>query len=64
MERGEFEYLEGAGRPLRDIDGHYDPDWWLRQKLQREQLTGEDASIIVEKLCSRRFQPAKSSRAP
>jgi hypothetical protein len=49
MERGEFEYLEGAGRPLCDIDGHYDPDWWLKRKLQREQLTAEDASIIVEK---------------
>jgi hypothetical protein len=50
MERGEFEHLEGAGKPFRDVDGHYDPDWWLRRKLQREQLTTEEMASIVEKL--------------
>jgi len=44
MERGEFEHLEGAGQPFHDLDGHYDPDWWLKRKLQREQLTPEDMS--------------------
>ncbi len=50
MERGEFEHLEGAGKPFRDVDGHYDPDWWLKRKLQREQLTSEEAASIIEKL--------------
>jgi hypothetical protein len=50
MERGEFNHLEGAGRPFRDLDGHYDPDWWLKRKLQREGLTAEDVTIIVGKL--------------
>ena len=50
MERGEFDHLEGAGQLLTDIDGHYDPDWWLKRKLQREQLTPEETAVIVEKL--------------
>jgi hypothetical protein len=50
IERGDFECLEGAGRPLRDVDDHYDPNWWIRRKLQHEQLTPKDAKIIVERL--------------
>jgi hypothetical protein len=50
IERGEFERLEGAGRSFRDVDSHYDPDWWIKRKLQRERLTPEDAAIIVEGL--------------
>ena len=50
IERGEFDHLEGAGKPFSDIDGHYDPDWWLKRKLQREQLTDEDMASIVARL--------------
>jgi hypothetical protein len=50
MERGEFDHLEGAGRPFDDADGHYDPDWWLKRKLQRERLTTDDVASIVERL--------------
>lgn len=57
MERGEFECLQGAGQPFQDVDGHYDPDWWLKRKLQREQLTAEEAAIIVQKL-----RPTASTR--
>ena len=42
MEQGEFEDLEGAGRPLVAIDNHYDPNWWLKRKLQREDLAAND----------------------
>jgi DnaJ homologue, subfamily C, member 28, conserved domain len=37
QERGEFDDLPGAGRPLpmRDTD---DPMWWVRQLAEREQL--------------------------
>ena len=48
FERGEFEHLEGDGRPLDDVDGRYDPHWWLKRKLQRERLTAEEAAAIVE----------------
>ena len=56
MEQGEFDQLAGAGQPLRDLDGPYDPDWWLRQKLQREQVTADDMSIAREKLNQARSQ--------
>ena len=42
IERGEFEHLEGAGQPLDDLGSHYDPNWWIRRKLQREEFTAED----------------------
>jgi len=43
MERGEFDHLAGAGQPLHNLDGTYDPNWWLKQMLQREELTADDA---------------------
>ncbi len=35
MERGEFDDLPGAGRPLHLDD---DPDWWVKAKIARENL--------------------------
>jgi hypothetical protein len=49
MEQGEFDHLAGAGQPLRNLDSPYDPDWWLKQMLEREQLTRDDISIAREK---------------
>lgn len=37
IERGEFENLEGAGKPLRNLDDR-DPDWWVKAKLKREGI--------------------------
>ena len=31
QERGEFENLPGAGKPLRGLGGADDPDWWVKQ---------------------------------
>ena len=39
MERGEFDNLPGAGKPLRLPDRH-DPDWWVKNLIEREQITG------------------------
>ena len=39
MERGEFDDLPGAGKPLRLPDRH-DPDWWVKQLIEREKITG------------------------
>jgi hypothetical protein len=35
-ERGAFENLPGAGRPLKDADAPYDENWWLKKKLRDE----------------------------
>ncbi|BDZ64675.1 DnaJ family domain-containing protein [Agromyces mangrovi Wang et al. 2018] len=40
MRRGEFDDLPGSGKPLEGLDGRHDPDWWIRRKIEREQLGG------------------------
>ena len=40
MARGEFDDLPLAGKPLPHIDTRSDPDWWLRQFIERENITG------------------------
>lgn len=43
QERGEFDNLPGAGKPLRGLDGREDPEWWVKQMMQREGLDMVDA---------------------
>ena len=38
IEQGEFDNLPGAGKPLPPLDD--DPNWWLKQLIEREQITG------------------------
>jgi len=38
IERGEFDNLPGAGKPLPPLDD--DPDWWLKKLIERERITG------------------------
>lgn len=40
IRRGEFDDLPGAGKPLPDLGRAHDPNWWIRRKIEREQLTG------------------------
>ena len=42
QERGEFDNLPGAGKPLQGLGESDDPDWWVRQLLRREGLDGTD----------------------
>jgi Domain of unknown function (DUF1992) len=37
-ERGEFDNLPGAGRPIPDLDEPHDELWWVKRKLRREDL--------------------------
>ncbi|MEE6263843.1 DnaJ family domain-containing protein [Plantactinospora sonchi] len=39
-ERGEFDNLPGAGKPLPGYGTDYDEDWWIRDWIRREELTG------------------------
>ena len=39
MERGEFDNLPGAGKPLHLPDRH-DPDWWVKRLIEREKISG------------------------
>ena len=50
QERGEFDDLPGAGKPLPDRGELYDEEWWLKQLIEREQLTGlAPASLQIHK---------------
>jgi hypothetical protein len=40
QERGDFDNLPGTGKPLPNRNELYDEDWWLKQWIEREQLTG------------------------
>jgi hypothetical protein len=50
-ERGEFENLPGAGKPLAGYGGEYDEDWWVKDWLHRE---GATAGVIPPTLALRR----------
>ena len=38
-EQGTFDNLPGAGKPLPNLGREYDPDWWVKQLVQREQIS-------------------------
>jgi hypothetical protein len=38
IERGAFDNLPGAGKPLPPLDD--DPEWWLKKLVERERITG------------------------
>ena len=40
MQRGEFDNLPGAGKPIADLGSQHDPDWWLKKLIERERITG------------------------
>jgi hypothetical protein len=48
-ERGEFDNLPGAGKPLPDLDTPHDDLWWVRQKLKREELQYLPPSLAVRR---------------
>ena len=47
IRRGEFDDLPGAGKPLEGLGAHHDPDWWIRRKIERENLTGLGPPAIL-----------------
>ena len=38
-EKGAFDNLPGAGKPLPNLGQEHDPLWWVKQFLQREQIS-------------------------
>ena len=38
-EQGAFDNLPGAGKPLPNIGDTYDPDWWVKQLVKREDVS-------------------------
>jgi hypothetical protein len=40
IRRGDFDDLPGAGKPIPGLGERHDPDWWIRRKIESEQLSG------------------------
>jgi len=38
MERGEFDNLPGTGKPIEGLGAEHDPEWWLKQLIERERI--------------------------
>jgi hypothetical protein len=48
-DRGEFDDLPGAGRPIEDLEQPLDELWWIRQKMQRENIAYLPPSLALRK---------------
>jgi len=51
QERGEFDNLEGLGKPLPDAGREYEEDWWVKDWLRRE---GAGSGVLPPTLALRR----------
>lgn len=40
IRRGEFDDLPLQGKPIPGLGGTHDPDWWLKNLVERENITG------------------------
>ena len=49
MERGDFDDLPGAGKPIADLGDHHDPDWWIKKLVEREKLAVLPPSVQLRK---------------
>ena len=45
MEKGAFDNLPGAGKPLPNLGQEHDPLWWVKQFVQREQISSLPPSL-------------------
>lgn len=45
---GEFDNLPGMGKPIPGLDGYDDADWWVREKLRREQISALPPSLQIK----------------
>jgi hypothetical protein len=48
-ERGEFDDLPGAGKPIPDLDEPHDELWWVKGKLRREQVSWLPPTMALRK---------------
>ena len=47
MAQGKFDHLKYAGRPIPGLGEKYDPDWWVKGLMQRENITGMGPKAIL-----------------
>ncbi|WP_347111260.1 DUF1992 domain-containing protein [Paenarthrobacter sp. S56] len=47
MAQGKFDNLKYAGKPIPGLGKGYDPDWWVKGLIQREQISGLGPPAIL-----------------
>ncbi|MFD3481552.1 DUF1992 domain-containing protein [Streptomyces sp. NPDC058665] len=48
-ERGAFDDLPGAGKPLASADAPYDELWWIKGKMEREGISYAPPTLMLRK---------------
>jgi hypothetical protein len=49
MERGDFDDLPGAGKPIPDLGDAHDPNWWIKKLVERENVALLPPSLALRK---------------
>jgi hypothetical protein len=57
-EKGAFDDLPGAGQPIPDLDKPFDQQWWVKDKLRRENLSYMPPSVALRKEAHEALQAA------
>jgi hypothetical protein len=47
MAQGKFDNLKYAGKPIPGLGEVYDPDWWVKGLIRRENITGMGPKAIL-----------------
>jgi hypothetical protein len=56
IREGAFDDLPGAGKPIEDLGTTHDPDWWIRRKIQAEDLRGLGPAALTLRVEDREFE--------
>ena len=67
---GAFDNLPGSGKPIPGLGEAYDPDWWVKQLVRREQVSVLPPALEllrkveseVEKICKVRDEAEDRAR--
>jgi hypothetical protein len=49
MERGDFDDLPGAGKPIEGLGESHDPNWWIKKLVEREHVALLPPSLALRK---------------
>lgn len=63
QERGEFDALPGAGRPLPDLHKPRDENWWIKKKLEQERIASLPPALAVKYERDRVMQQVAEARS-
>ncbi|WP_431781311.1 DUF1992 domain-containing protein [Streptomyces chumphonensis] len=61
-ERGAFDDLPGAGRPLGGVDQPYDENWWIKRKLHEEGVSVLPPALALRKEAEDALAAARAAR--